>query len=276
MKSRTRTGMAAALGAALAAALAAPVLAFSGVDVGDLVENAELASLSGGSRPFLGKARANVFVFFRPGQDHSIDVLRQLAALEKELAGKSVSFSAIVSDGWPAEEVRAAVAASGIRMPVLVDRGDALYGRLGVRLHPVIGIVDERHRLAAYQPYERIHYADVVRARIQRVLGEIDDAALAAVLDPPRATMPDEDVRFVAKRDVNLGRMLLARGNFEKALESARRAQQRDPTFAAAHTLAGQALVGMGRYAEAAAELDAALKLDPGDAVAANARKACR
>jgi hypothetical protein len=38
--------------------------------------------------------------------------------------------------------VKALVKQVGLRMPVLWDQADALYGKLGVRLHPVIGITD--------------------------------------------------------------------------------------------------------------------------------------
>jgi len=266
---------AALLGAVLSSAWVPGSHAFAGVELGAVVENAELPALGGGKAPLLGWARASVFVFFRPKQEHSLETLKQLARLEKELAGKPVHFSAVVSGAWPAGDVQESVAASGIRMPVLLDQGDALYGKLGVRVHPVVGIADEKWRLVAYQPFEKINQAEVLRARIRRALGEIDDADMAKVLEPARATMPGDDRRFVAKRDLNLGRKFLERKAYQKALDSARKAQERDPSFAAARTLAGQALTGMGRCAEAAAEFDAALALDPQDAAAAEGKKGC-
>jgi len=263
------------LGAVLLVAWPPGSLAFANVKEGDLLEEEELPGLEGGRLPYLGRGRASVFVFFRPGQDHSLDALRRLAALERELAGRPVRFVAIVSDAWTSDEVRATVRQAGIRMPVLVDRGDALYGKLGVRLHPVIGIADGQHRLAAYEHFRQINLEEILRARIRRVLGEIDDAGLAKALEPARATMPGDDPRFVARRELNLGRLLLERRNFEKALAAARKAQERDPTFAAARTLAGQALAGMGRCAEAVVEFDAALALDPRDGAAAEGKKGC-
>ncbi len=260
-----------------AAGLVAPAAAqgFQNVREGDPLEPEVLPALDGPAASYLGRARANVFVFFRPGQDHSLDLLRRLAGCERDFAGKSVRWVAIVSDGPAPDEVRAFVREAGVRMPVLVDRGDALYGKLGVRLHPVLGIADAEHRLVAYEHFRKINMEDIVRARVRRLLGEIGDAELAAALDPPKATMPDDDVRFVAKRDVNLAKMLLARGNFEKALEAARKGQERDPTFSAPHAVAGQALAGLGRCAEALAEFEAALRLDPRDAAAAEGRKSC-
>jgi hypothetical protein len=268
--------LAALLAAALcAAALPSETRGFSNVKEGDLIEDEDLPGLDGGKQPLLGRARVSVFTFFRPAQDHSLDVLQRMAKLEKEFGGKPVRFVAVVSDSWPAEEVRAVAQDSGIRMPVLWDRGDALYGKLGVRLHPVVGIADGQHRLAAYEHFRKVNMEEVVRARIRRALGEIDDAQLARVLEPPRATMPGDDVRFVARRDWNLGKILLQKKSWDKALAAARKAQERDPTFAAAHTLAGQALAGLGQCKEAVAEFEAALKLDPGDSAAADGRNAC-
>jgi len=275
----TRSRLAAwALGMLLSAAvwpLGSFAFAFANVDVGETVENEELPALEGGKKPLLQKGKVGVFVFFRPNQDHSVDTLQRLAEIEKEFAPKPVSFTAVVSDSWPAEEVRAVVRQVGLRMPVLVDRADALYGKLGVRLHPVIGITDRAWKLTAYQPFAKINYGEVIRAQIRRALGEIGEAELARVLDPPRATMPGDDVRYVAKRDVNLGKIFLTKQNWEKALESARKGQERDPTFAGAHTLAGQALAGMGKCAEAVVEFDFALKLDPKEAAAVEGKKGC-
>ncbi len=263
---------------ALLAAVVWPLAsrAFASVDVGDAVENEELPMLGGGRHTLLAKGKASVFVFFRLNQDHSIDVLERLAEIEREFAGKPVHFAAVVSDGWSDDEVKATVKQTGIQMPVLIDTADRIYGKLGVRLHPVIGIVNAQSRLTAYEPFTKINLGETIRARIRQALGEISEAEVAKVIEPAAGTMPGDDKRFVAKRDVNFGRMLLQRRNWEKALESARRAQERDPTFAGAHTLAGQALAGMGNCPAAAAEFDAALKLDANDAAATEGQKSCK
>lgn len=261
--------------AILAAAALAPAGGALAVDVGQVIENEELPALAGGRERLLGEGQASVFVFVRPHHEHSTDALRQMAACEKELAGKPVHWVAVVSGSAAAGEVSAMVRETGIRMPVLVDQGDALYSRLGVRLHPLVGVADGSRRLVAWQPYLRLNYCEVIKARVRFLLGEITSAQLDAVIAPPRATMPGEDRRFVARRDLNLGRMFLERQAWQKALDSARKALERDPAFAAARTLAGQALAGMGRCAEAAIEFDAALALDPRDAAAAEGRQGC-
>jgi len=259
--------------ALLAAWHARPAVAFTSVDVGGVVENEEMPTLDGPRAPVLGTARANVFVFFRPGQEHSLDTLRWLAHMETELAQRPVRFVAIVGDDAPEAEVRATVAETGVRMPVLIDRGNAFYGKLGVRLHPVIGIADDAHRLLAYQPYARINFHAVVRARIRRALGEISDAEMARVLAPPPAV--ESGPRVVARRYVNLARSLLRVKNYDKALEMARKGLESDPDLASAHAVAGQALAAQGHCPEALEAFAAALRLDPDDAAALEGRKAC-
>ncbi len=262
--------------AALLCCLAWPVpgLAFANVAVGDPIDPVELPTLDGGRAALLSRdALANVFVFFRPQQDHSLDTLKQLAACEKEFAGKRVHWVAIVSSSWPRDEVRKVIAASGIRMPVVVDEGDALYGKLGVRLHPVVGIADDRFRLVAYEPFHEINYCDRIRAKIRYALHEIDQAAVAKSENPDAAPLPSGKA-MIAGRYVRMGELYLRMQQFDKAAGAAEKAIAEDAELAAAQVLLGDALAGQRRCDEAARAYAAAAKLDPGSAAAIDAKRA--
>jgi len=92
--------------------------------IGDLVDDVELPTLDGRRGRLLGKGmKANVFVFFRPEHEHSLETLKELAACEEEFRSKPVRFVGVVSDSFPADAVRAAVAASGVRMPEIFVPG---------------------------------------------------------------------------------------------------------------------------------------------------------
>jgi len=262
----------AAAAAALSLAAPLPAHAFVHTTLGDEIPNPEMEVLAGGAAKPLGKARANVFVFFRPGQDHSLQVLRQLAQLEREFAGKPVRFAAIASASDDRVGLRAMAAEAGIKMPVLLDRDDELYGTLGVIMHPVVGIADQRQRLAADQHFLRVNMLDVLRARIQQVLGEIGEAEVAKVLQPPKAT--SGGVEAVARRRLHLARMLLERGHADKATENARAAVAAAPSLAEAHATLAQALAAGGHCAEAEQAHAEARRLDPRQANAAPACKA--
>jgi tetratricopeptide (TPR) repeat protein len=250
--------------------------AFANVEVGQQIENEELPTLDGSREMLLSrKAIANVFVFFRSSHDRSLKALRAMAACEKEFAGKPVRWVAVVSDSQARDEVRAVVAAAGIHMPVLVDEGDRLYGKLGVRLHPVVGIADDKGTLLDYLPFHQINYCDMIRVRIRHALAEVDLAAVERIDNPPKALFPNAVPGAVAKRRVKLGEMFLESRQWTKAVEQARIALEKEPALVAAHALMGRALAGQGKCDEALSAFEQALRLDPRSASALEGRMRC-
>ncbi len=264
---------AASLGSVLGLLLSipAPALAFRELAVGQPVPERTMPALDGGRVPLLGTARLTVFTFVRPNQDRSLQALRDLAVLERELAPKQVRFVAVASASDDRAALRALMRASGVAMPLLLDEGDALYGALGVALHPSIGIADEHHRLAGYQPFRQVNLRDALRARIQLALGEIGEAQLAAVLDPPPLT-PAPDGR--ARARVKLARALLREGKLDAAIGQLREATARDPALAEAHAALAEALARKGACAEAGRERTEAVRL-AGDGAGADGPLAC-
>jgi tetratricopeptide (TPR) repeat protein len=247
------------------------------VQVGDALENEELPVLDGGRAPlFSAKVLANVFVFFRPGQEHSVAALHKLSAWQGDFAGKPVRFVAVVSASRPADAVRAAVKEAGLRVPVLIDADDHLYGKLGVRTHPLVGIADGAFRLVAWEPFRQVNFDSRVRARIRLALKEIDAAAVGRVENPPRALFPNEVDGAIAHRNVRLGEMLLERKHYAKAEERARHVLELDPRHVPAHVLLGNVLAAQGRCADAAKAYAEALRLDPASAAAREGEKRCK
>ncbi len=215
--------------AAVAALLAAvPAAADARVEAGTTVDNLEMPTLAGGKERLIGRAAANVILFWRPGNERSLDTLKQMAACEKLFAGKSVHMVTVVSGSYAAEDIKAAVAQADIHLPVLLDVNDAAYGRLQIRQHPVVLVADVRGVVTLWQPYVRIRYCEIVHAHVRYLLGELDEAQLDRELHPPRASFPSDDKTNVAKRYLTMGQREAARGHcdqarvsFEKALELA-------------------------------------------------------
>jgi tetratricopeptide (TPR) repeat protein len=271
-----RALVAAAIVGLAAGTSAGPVLADADrrVQVGDPVEDVELGTIEGRKDRLLSKGvAANVFVFFRPEHERSRDTLKDMAACEKEFAAKPVRWVGVVSDSWEAGQVRAFVAEAGVRMPVLVDAGDALYGKLGIRLHPVIGIVDRKGKLAAFEPFRQINYCERIRVRIKLLLGEATEADVARVDNPESSPLPHSD-QGVARRHLNFARMLQRINQPDKALQEVQKALAIAPS-ADAYALHGQILAGQGKCPDALRAFDAALKLEPGHAAAREGRKGC-
>ncbi|HET8538345.1 MAG TPA: hypothetical protein VFL83_00605 [Anaeromyxobacter sp.] len=253
-----------------------PPPAHARAEPGTTIQNVELRTISGGTGKLLSpKVKANVFVFFRTGQDRSLDALKQMAACEKELAGKSIYWAAVVSSSEPIADVKAYVAESGIKMPVLVDEGDVLYDLLGIRLHPMVGIVDGKFVLNAMEPYRQIEYCDVIKTRIRLLLGEVNQAALDKVLNPERSPLPGADLSKKAMRDVNMARRLYEIGQFGESVKFAQRALVIAPV-AEAYTVMGKSYAKLGKCPEADEAFAKALTLDPKDADAAAGKGSCR
>jgi tetratricopeptide (TPR) repeat protein len=247
--------------------------AFSGVAVGDRLENPRLRRLGGGAAELLSRASTvNLFVFVRPEQDRSVEVLKTLSRLQREFAARPVRMVAVVSDSWPEATVVAMAAEAGFTAPVLVDAGDALYGALGVRLHPVVGLADGELRLVAYEHYRRINFGEIVRGRIRVMLGDATAAEMAKVLAPEKATTGSPEAE--ARRHLNLARMLWARKNAGKALESVQRSLAVLPS-APAWALQGEILAAGGDCRAATLHFERALKIDPHQAVAIQGLRGC-
>jgi tetratricopeptide (TPR) repeat protein len=260
---------------ATALLLLMPFGARAWAEVGTPVDNLELKTISGAKEKLLSaKAKANLVIFFRTGQERSVDALTQLATCEKAFAGKAVHWVGVVSSTEDPGAVQALVERVGIGFPVVVDQDDKLYDKLGIRLHPMVGILDGKFRVASMEMYRQIDYCEIIKARIRHLLGELDAAGLEAVLNPPKSTMPGDDIRDVARRDVNLGRRQLKIKQYDKALSSARKALEKAPS-AAAFALIGDVYAAQGKCADALKQYDQALKLDAAEASALAGKQAC-
>ena len=242
--------------------------------MGSLIEDVEMPALEGGVQHLLADATANVIVFFKPGQENSMGALKEIAEVEKELVGKSVHWVGIVSDRISKQDAEAAVQETGITMPVLIDAGDALYGRFDVALEPVTFLCDRNYKLVAYQPFTKVNYGAVIQARIRHLLKEINDEQLAAVLNPPAATFSSDTA--AALRRLKLAEMLFKAKSYDKALESVNVSIEKDPGLAAAYTLRGEILLAQDKCSDALPAFEQALKLDPHDARALQGKKSCQ
>ncbi len=244
-------------GLALFLALPAAAGAFA-IEVGEPLPDDELPTLAGAPTRLLGQARASVFIFVRT-----------------ELAGRPVRIVAVASGDEPVAALRAMAKQSGFDGPVLLDRGDALYGKLGVRLHPVVGIGDAQHRLAAYEHFRKVNMEARVLAQVRLVLGEIGQAELAQVLEPERAPV-DTGEEAKAGLDARFARKLLEMGMVEQAVARARQAVERAPRAAEPHAVLAAALTAKGDCAGAAKEQQLARAAAPqAGAIALASMKPC-
>lgn len=242
--------------------------------IGTPVASSEMPTLEGGKAPLMGSVDANVLVFFRPDQERSLGALRELAHCQKELAGKSVRWVAVVSSSAAPPAVAALLRDTAFAAPVLVDNGDVLYGSLGLDLHPVVVIVGRDQKLAAFEPFRALDYCPVIGARIRHVLHEISDVELALALDPPKATQGGNPQ--VARRYRAFAEAQFKNKDYDKALDSVRKSLAKDPGLASAQALLGQILWAQGNCADAVPAFNQALLLDAASASAREGLERCK
>lgn len=251
-----------------------PSGAFYNVEVGDKVENVQLRTLDGKTAPLLKKsAEANLFLFFRPDQEATPKVLTELGECARSLANRPVYIVAVVSDSHPRDQVREIVDSADLHVPVLIDVGNALYGKLGVSLTPVVGLTDKNWKLTAYLPFRQVDYAHLVRAHVEYQLGNLTKAELERAISPEKVT--DGGNEALAKRDLHLAELLYASKKYDKAEEFARKSTATDPDLAAAHGLLARILAAKGDCKAAGRSIESALRLDPNDTRGLEARAAC-
>jgi tetratricopeptide (TPR) repeat protein len=158
--------------------------------------------------------------------------------------------------------------------PVLVDSGDALYGSLGLALHPVVVIVGRDKKLAAFEPFRSIDFCSVIGARIRHALREISDDELRTALEPPKSTQGGSDQ--VARRYRAFAEALFKDQKYDKALENVKKSLDKDPLLAPAHALLGQILATQGNCADALPAFKQALVLDADNVSAKQGLERCK
>ena len=245
---------------------------YTHAQLGTVVEDAEMPTLAGGTDHLFTHATANVFIFFRPGQEFSRLALKELAAVQKQLAGKSIHWVGIVSDRAAKEDVQAMVKESGISMPVLIDVGDVFYGKLGVAQVPVTVLFDQQHKLVAYQS---VHQGQLRRrGHRPRALSVEGDQRRGTGGGAEPAGRPHRQRRGAAQRRLKLATMLFQAKSYPKALENVDVSIAENPS-AAAYALRGDILAAQGNCPEAVSAYGQALKLDPQNARALQGMKGC-
>lgn len=235
------------------------VLAFANVPIGATIENLSLPTLAGGEETFLSDTNVSAFIFINPELANSNQALAEISVCAKEMTNHPAHWCCIVSDRVPRKIVEAEVKKMDLKMPVLIDRGDALYGKLGVFLHPVVGITDEHRRLVAYEHFTKVNYAAVVQAQVRHALKEISDDELALVLHPPPATL--DRPASIAHRYFRLATRQFANTNLDQALTNIQKSLVEKPT-AEAEMLRAKILAALGRTEESKAAYETSLKMN--------------
>lgn len=191
-----------------------------------------------------------VVVFWSTWSPRSAEMLDDLNRHAATYAGKGLKIVAINIDGenlGPAQKatIREYAAARELPFPVLLDAGLRTFAAWGVMAHPTEVVLDAGGRIAyvlpGYPPSLREEFEDAIKK------------TLGIPATPPRQTTASAGSvpQAIALQHYNLGRLLLVKGDHDKALEAFRRAAAADPGFLEAAVMVARVSLAFGSLTEA-------------------------
>lgn len=217
-------------------------------------------------KPDAGKV--TVLSFVKLSQDRSVDQLKDLAALHKELSGKGIEFLLVASSGDTAAEARKAVSEFGIAFPILHDKDQKVYGDYGLFILPATGIIGKDGKFAFEHGSHGRDFRDVVGGKAKVLAGLMTEEEYKKLVTPVESVKKSKE-EGEAERLISLGRTLLQRGMPDKAAERFAKAVELDPKNMAAVLAYGESLVASKKLDEALVQFTRAKEIAPNSKEAA-------
>jgi len=241
--------------------------AFKNVDVGQTPPAFSLKDLGGGlwDRSAHQGPGATVIVFWATWSPRSREILEDLEKLRAEVGPERLQVIAINAEHLvigPSDRdaIRAVASETHTTATILVDEGLVAFNAFGTMAVPSSLVLDAAGRvaftLAGYPTTMRSDLADAVR----KVLG----LPTSEELRPVREYVPKNHGLMY----YNFGRLLLEKGQEEKAVEQFRISVERDPAFKKPHLELGLHSLRVGDLEEARASFLKVREIDPHDAEA--------
>lgn len=211
-------------------------------------------------KPDSGKV--TILSFVKLSQDRSIDQLKDLVALHKDLSGKGIDFLLVASYGDTPAEAKKAVSELGVAFPILHDKDQKVYGDYGLFILPATGIIGKDGKFAFEHSSHGRDFRDVVGGKAKVLAGLMTAEEYTKLVTPVESVKKSKE-EGEADRLISLGRTLLKRGMPDKAAERFAKAVELDPKNAAARIAYGESLVASKKYDEALVQFTKAKEIAP-------------
>ncbi len=266
-----RGGAAALLFALVGAATAYPGTAgaaFKNVAVGEAPPSFTMKDLEGRLWESAAHRGTGVFVmvFWATWSPRSREILEELERLRAELGPERLQLVAVNVEHLAItptdrDAIRAVVAETRTSATVLLDEGLVVFNAFGTMAVPSSLVLDASGRvtftLAGYPTTMRSDLADAIRKALGLPTSE--------ELRPTREYVPKNHALMY----YNFGRLLLEKGQEEKAVEQFRISVERDPAFKKPHLELGLHHMRRGEVEEARTAFLKVRDIDPHDSEAA-------
>ncbi len=211
-------------------------------------------------KPAPGKVAVLSFVDL--AQERSRDQIKDLVALQADLASKGADFFLVTKYTNTADEAKKAAAELGVKFPIMLDKDQKAYGDYGLYILPATGVIGKDGKFAFDHSSHGRDFKDVVGGKIKVLLGLLKED------DYKRQITPVESVRkskeeSAGERELALGRTLLKRGMPDKAMEKFAKVVELDPKNVDGRLAYGEALVAAKKYDDAFVQFQKAKELAP-------------
>lgn len=156
-----------------------------------------------------------VMIFFRPNHKFSLDALRDLEAVAREIGTNRFKLVAVDAKLSTAADVRASLAEETISFPVLLDPARILYEKVGLIVCPTTLLFDEKGMLRFVVASHPRQFRQTISAHVRFLLGDIDEQTMNEQMNSGAHKIEPDLV--AAWRMYNLGLQLKADGMISEA-----------------------------------------------------------
>lgn len=271
------------------------VFAFRYLAIGDHVPPLTLEAVQGGSRTISFIGKVTVVIFWRPGQNFSLQALNDLEKIFQVWKGKGVEILAIAAKTSRPEAIRAVMEQNRFSYPFFLDKDGKAAEHYGIIVHPSTGVIDQGGQLIYYQPSHHRNYQAIIEGHLQVLFGMISQEELEQkltrlgesvgeaskkaqalykeALTLEKSQQPEKAIQLLTQAitlapslldaHVHLGYLLIDRGDLKQALEEFTYVLERNPRSPAARTGLGIAYARLGEKEKALTLLQEAININP-------------
>ena len=183
------------------------------------------------------KGQTLVVIFWRTDQKKSLLALQDAEEIFEKYEQKGIKIVAVVESSDNIEDAQKTIADNVIKYPLFIDNDRQAYSDYGIRVFPTTVVIDKEGILVYDIPSHPLTYKIKLEGYIRKLIGEIDEEELKAILSPKRKEK--DDALLEAERNYNLSMNFVTMRLMDQAIDAAVKSVKAKPDFIKARILLG-------------------------------------
>lgn len=238
-----------------------PAWGFRNLNEGEKPPDFKLKDLDGKTHSLSQyKGKVVIVVYWRPGQERSLNELKALKSLHETFSDQPVQVLAITKD-TDRSAIKDLRTSLELTFPLLLDSNEEVYSQFGVFVFPSTALIDRKGIYRVHFGSFREDDSKEIEGQVRVLLGLISEKELRAEEGKEAPLVTEEQKR--ARNHINLAKTLKKRGMDEKAVEEIEKAVTLDPSNPEGHILLGFFMLDQGELDRAIEHLSTSMELDP-------------